>query len=265
MLFSSGHWLMCAPDHYDVTYEINPWMSVTRAPLKKRAVTQWQTLHDTILRLGGTIESVAPVAGQPDMVFTANAGLVRGKDCILAHFKFPQRTGEEVPYRAWFDTNGFNVIDLGGLFFEGEGDALFAGEKLFVGHGFRTDKAVGPKLGQLLGIRSVFSCELVDPYYYHLDTCFAPLDDKRAIYFPGAFAPETLKVLRNEIELFEVPPEDARKFACNAVVLGRDVIIPAGCPATSAIIKGLGFSPHDVELDEFIKAGGAAKCLTLRV
>lgn len=265
MLFPNGRWLMCPPDYYNVSYEINPWMNKSRLPNKDRARKQWQALHHTIIRLGGWVEIVTPILNQPDMVFTANAGLTRDKKTILSHFRYPERQGEEIPFGNWFKDNGFEVIDLGGLYFEGEGDALYAGDKIFIGYGFRTDRDVVDRLTQLLSLSKVISCQLVDPYYYHLDTCFAPLDGKRALYYPGAFSKETVKLLENEIELFEVPLNDARKFACNAVVLGQDVIIPAGCSDTSNLLRKLGFSPFEVELDEYIKAGGAAKCLTLRI
>jgi len=256
---------MCCPDYYDVTYEINPWMNRQRTPSKKRAWKQWKELHHTILRLGGWVEYVNPEKDQPDMVFTANAGLVHGKRCVISKFKFKERSGEEAPFRQWFIDHGFEIVELDGFNFEGEGDALFAGEKLFYGHGFRTDKEVGDILKNKLGLKSVIPCELTNSYFYHLDTCFAPINANQALYFPGAFSDDCQARLKNEIELFPVPEADAKLFSCNAVFLGKSVILPAGCEQTSLILKKLGFEPYLIELDEFIKAGGAAKCLTLRV
>jgi N-dimethylarginine dimethylaminohydrolase len=256
---------MCCPDHFDVTYEINPWMNRAIAPSKKNAWKQWKELHHTLIRLGVWVEYVEPVKGQPDMVFTANAGLVKDKKCILSHFKYKERSGEEVPYRKWFEDHGYTVIELKNCFFEGEGDALFAGEKLFIGTGFRSDPQAAELISKALNLTNVYSCELINPHFYHLDTCFCPLNDKQAFFYPGAFSEKSIKLMKEQLELFEIAEADAKKFACNANILGKDVVLPAGCESTCALLKKLGYNPYPVQLDEFIKAGGAAKCLTLRV
>ncbi len=65
--------------------------------------------------------------------------------------------------------------------------------------------------------------------------------------------------------LLAVSSTEAARFACNAVVIGRDVVLNTGCPELEANLAALGFTPHSTELGEFIKAGGSAKCLTLRL
>ena len=265
MLFPHGRVLVCRPNFFDVTYEINPWMSVQRTPQIERAKAQWQMLHHTLLRLGAWLEYVEPAEGLPDMVFTANAGLVRGNRVILSHFRYAERQGEEPLFEKWFAAAGYEVIKLTGGFFEGQGDALFAGERLFCGCGFRSDADVFPEVGKLLELAEVVVCELVDPRFYHLDTCFCPLDANRALYVPTAFKAESIKCMQDKIELFPVEAADAARFACNAVVLGKDVILPAGCAGVEKVLKKLDFVPHPVELGEFLKGGGSAKCLTLHL
>lgn len=265
MLFPNGRRLMCCPDHFDVTYEINPWMSTSRVPDRKRAWKQWKELHHTLLRLGAWVEYVEPIKGQPDMVFTANAALVKGKRCVMAHFRYKERTGEEAPYRKWFEDHGYEVLDLGGTFFEGEGDALFAGETLFAASGFRSDLEAADKIAAALKVNKIVKVQLTNPHFYHFDTCFCPLNENQALYYSGAFSPDSIARMKQNIELFDVPEADAKKFVCNANILGKDVVLPAGCDQTYALLKKLGYSTYPVELDEFIKAGGAAKCLTLIV
>ena len=58
---------------------------------------------------------------------------------------------------------------------------------------------------------------------------------------------------------------DAHRFGCNAVVVGKNVVLNAGCEALAAGLRAWGYNPIPVELDEFIKSGGSAKCLTLRL
>ena len=256
---------MCSPDHYEVSYEINPWMNKSIETAKKSAWTQWKHLHHFILRLGGWVEYVHPQKGFPDMVFTANAGLIKDKRCVLSHFRYKERQGEEPAFKNWFIEHGYEVCELKDCFFEGEGDALFAGDRLFAACGFRSDRASHQKIKSFFELKKVIACELINPYFYHLDTCFAPIDQDTAIYFPQAFSADSIEQMQKEIKLIPIEEEEAKKFACNCVILGKDIIIPAGCFKTCDLLNNLGFNTHQVELDEFIKAGGAAKCLTLKL
>jgi N-dimethylarginine dimethylaminohydrolase len=240
-------------------------MDLTKLPVKVLASSQWRNLHHHLLRLGAWLEYVDHEDGVPDMVFTANAGLVRGRDVVISRFRYKERQAEERHFRAWFERNGFSILELDSGAFEGEGDALFAGSTLFCGYGFRSDLVAHERVASLLSVEQMVPVELKDPRFYHLDTCFCPLTSKLAMVFPGAFSEEGLKALERSIELIRVPEENAERFVCNAVVLGRDIVLPAGCSETYALLASHGFSAHPVELSEFIKAGGAAKCLSLRL
>ena len=117
----------------------------------------------------------------------------------------------------------------------------------------------------MLGHR-VIPMELVDPYYYHLDTCFCPISTTTAIYFPPAFDEYGRKVLPELIDdLIEVEEDEARCFACNAVVVGKTVVTNAGCGKLHAALRQREFAVAETPLSEFAKAGGSAKCLTLRL
>jgi N-dimethylarginine dimethylaminohydrolase len=99
-----------------------------------------------------------------------------------------------------------------------------------------------------------------------LDTCFCPLSPGKAIYFPPAFDEYGQRVLREYVtELIPVAEAEARRFACNAVVVGQHVITNTGCSNLHAQLRERGFETHETPLDEFVKAGGSAKCLTLRL
>jgi N-dimethylarginine dimethylaminohydrolase len=120
-------------------------------------------------------------------------------------------------------------------------------------------------LGKVLG-RQVLPLELVNPRFYHLDTCFCPLAPGEAIYFPGAFDTYGQKVIEANIKrLLPVKEEEAHRFACNAVVVGKTVVTNSGCENLANSLRDWGYTPVAVELDEFLKAGGSAKCLTLRL
>ena len=93
--------LMCPPDYYGIEYEINPWMSRQRQADHKLAIEQWQGLVTILTQLGVEISLLTPVAGLPDLVFTANAALIFQRRAILSHFRHPQRQGEEPLCAAW--------------------------------------------------------------------------------------------------------------------------------------------------------------------
>lgn len=264
-LFPHGRWLVCKPKDYDVRYQINPWMDLSKTPEKALAASQWMNLHHHILRLGGWLEYVEHADGWPDMVFTANAGLVRGRDAVISKFRHKERAGEERYFKEWFSASGFNVHELSKGAFEGEGDALFAGDILFCGYGFRSDRAAHEEVASLLGVKKLVAVKLQDPRFYHLDTCFCPLTPKLALVHPRAFNASDLALLEQSIELIRVPSTDAVHFVCNAVVLGTDVVLPAGCDTTYRALAERGYTAHPVALSEFIKAGGAAKCLSLKL
>lgn len=257
---------MCPPDFYGIHYEINPWMNRERQANHDVSVSQWNALRHCLRTAGAEIELLSPVDGLPDLVFTANAGLVHRDRVILSRFRHPQRAGEEPHDEAWFEGRGFLVEQIPEPhYFEGAGDALFCGDTLFCGYRMRSDASAHQQVGEMLGCR-VIPLELVDPYYYHLDTCFCPLRPDAAIYYPGAFDTYGRKALRDWVPtLIEAPEEEARSFACNAVVIGDVVVTNVGCPRLHARLAAAGYSPQSTDLSEFVKAGGSAKCLTLRL
>ncbi|MDX1963395.1 MAG: arginine deiminase-related protein [Pirellulales bacterium] len=258
--------LMCPPDYYGIEYEINPWMSRSRPSDLELAQRQWHALRDALLTAGATIELLTPQPGLPDMVFTANAALIYQTKAILAHFHHAQRQGETPHCAAWLTEQGFEVQDPPeGLDFEGAGDALFCGDTLYAGYRIRSHARGHQLIGQQLGVR-VIPLELVDPYYYHIDTCFCPLAAGVAIYFPGAFDDYGRAALTAHIPtLIPVAEDEARAFACNAVVVDRTVVTNSGCPQLHEDLRSHGFEPFGTPLGEFVKAGGSAKCLTLRL
>lgn len=258
--------LVCPPDFYEVRYEINPWMSVAQAPNHEMAVRQWQTLYRCLLDLGSRVESLLPQPGWPDMVFTANAGIVRKKSVLLSNFRHEERAGESPWNAQWFERHGYEVVRLPGhLSFEGEGDALKCGEVWICGHGFRTDEKAH-RWVQDWAREPVVSVRLVNSRFYHLDTCFCPLREDLALWHPAAFDAPGRDALEAVIpQLIEVPEAEAQRFACNAVVMGAKVVLPEGCPQTEARLEEQGFEACALPMSEFIKAGGACKCLVLRL
>lgn len=259
--------LMCPPDYFEVAYEINPWMSLERQVHREAAQKQWQDYHRLLTeKLNVKVEVLKPVPGLPDLVFTANGGLVRGDTFIRGNFRFRERQGEEAHYEKWFRAHQYQVKTLERpLCFEGEGDALFMGDELYTGFRFRSDLEAHDRVAGFLRT-DYFALELRDARFYHLDTCFSPLNDRTALIFFEAFETYAQLLLWENIpDPIAVPEEEAVRFACNAVAGDSWVVVPDGCPVTVKELEKRGFDVYSLDFSEFMKAGGAAKCLVLRL
>jgi N-dimethylarginine dimethylaminohydrolase len=257
--------LMCPPTYYGIEYEINPWMSRSQQSHRQQAQQQWEALQRLIEeQLGVKLCLVMPGPGLPDMVFTANAGLVWNNKFISSNFRYEVRRGESAHFENWFRDRGFEVIQLPQDYrFEGEGDLLKCGPLWFAGYHIRSDISAHQRVAEIIE-QEILSLELTDQWFYHLDTCFCPLSESAALFYPPAFDPYAQKVLEHNIpKLVPVSSDEANRFACNAIVAGRSIVMNDGCPKIREQLESLGFAVFETPLSEFLKAGGSAKCLAL--
>lgn len=258
------HYLMCPPDYFDVFYEINPWMHAEVQVDPERARAQWEALVATLELAGAQIELQEPVPGLPDLVFTANAGVVNGQQFVPARFRHPQRQPETARDVAWFSERGYQVDELPpDVHHEGAGDALPFGPVLVSGYRFRSDAASHAQLSRLTGA-AVRSVELVDPRLYHLDLTFCPLDGRRAMVAPLGWDGYGLRVLESLVpEPLLLEDDEALAFCANSVVVGTSVVMPRCPPRVGRVLEAWGFEPVECDVAELLKAGGGCRCLTL--
>lgn len=262
------HFLMCEPKFFDVCYVINPWMEGNLGKVnREQARRQWQNLHDILASLA-SVSLIAPVAGLPDMVFTANAGLIRRKAFVVSSFLHAERQPEAKHYERFFSSHGYGVKHLDErTIFEGAGDALFdSSGRLWVGSGIRSDAHAPDEIESLLDVE-VVGLELVDPHWYHLDTAFCPLPQGQAIAYKKAFPEKGVAALDAAFgaNIIWVSEADANNFACNAVSVGQATIMHKVSAELKAALAKRGFEVIETDVSEFIKAGGACKCLTLEI
>lgn len=262
--------LMCPPDHFSVEYEINPWMAGNSGQLRPEvAHRQWNALRENLGEYADIV-IIDPQPDLPDMVFTANAGTVLGRKAIASHFMPKERRGEEPHFKRWFARHGFELYDLPEeIGFEGAGDSLFdrRGDWLWAGYGFRTEIEAHPHL-QTFFDREVVSIRLTDERFYHIDTCMCPLTDGYLMYHPPAFDYESRVAIESRVPSHKrivVDTTDAGQFACNAVNIGDRVFVNSASDPLKARLMRVGFKVVEVDLSEFLKAGGSAKCLTLKL
>ncbi len=258
------HYIMTAPTYFAVDYRINPWMDPAAPVDPAAAQAQWERLRDTYQRLGHTVDVVEPVAGLPDMVYTANAGLIVGSTAIIARFKHRQRDREALAYTVWLAAKGYRPAYTRYIN-EGQGDLLLANRQILAGTGFRTDVRAHAEIADITGL-PVVSLELTDPRFYHLDTALAVLDDTTIAYYAPAFTGRARARLR---ELFPdaivVDAPDAEVLGLNVVSDGRHVVHPYTATGFADTLRASGFVPIGVDMTELLKGGGSAKCCTLEV
>jgi N-dimethylarginine dimethylaminohydrolase len=275
VLSHASVYLMCPPNFFGVDYVINPWMEGNEGRVEVEiAQEQWRGLFSLLLRLGASVEQIQAQPGLPDMVFTANFGQILGRHCIPARLRPVERRGEESFFRAWFRDNVFSLSETPeGVFFEGAGDALFGEAEdgsalLWCAHGFRSDRAAHRFLAETFGITTVL-LRLMDARYYHLDTCFCPLPGGYLLWFPEAFDRYSLQEITRRIpesKRYEVTPAEAADFTCNAVAVDRQaVVLNRASDRLKRWLTLHGFVACETPLTQFMKSGGSAKCLTLRL
>jgi len=261
---------MCPPTNFSVAYDINPWMTRNVGLATPDAVRQWDRLVETIQCAGDvTIECMEPGSGVPDLVFTANAALVSNGLAIVSSFRHPERRREQHAYRSFLAKIGFATTYLQSTFFEGAGDALFDRVRplLYAGYGWRSERSAATQISETLGVRTV-PLLLVDERFYHLDTCLCPLASGHVLAFMEAFSPHAQALLRRTIEpefLIEVYISDALEFACNVVEIGDAIVLHSASMPLRERLHAAGYRIFATDLSDFHKAGGSAKCLTLKL
>ncbi|KQR84639.1 N-dimethylarginine dimethylaminohydrolase [Microbacterium sp. Leaf179] len=266
-------YLMCRPEHFTVSYSINPWMEPSRPTDTNLALTQWQALYDTYVSLGHEIELIDPVEGLPDMVYTANGGFVIDGVAYGPKFRFRERAAEAPAFIDWFAANGFEVAEPVEVN-EGEGDFLLVGDTILAGTGFRSTGDSHREVGEVFS-REVVSLTLTDPRFYHLDTAIAVLDpvegpggaEKANIaYLPNAFDEKSQATLRERYpDAIRVSDADGSVFGLNSASDGKNVIISPRAVGFEAQLRERGYTPVKVDLSELLLGGGGIKCCTLEL
>ena len=243
----SAHlFLMCPPEYFTVAYIINPWMHGNLRRIDNAvAKQQWRSLYDAISDLA-TVRLVLPQPGSPDMVFTANAGLVKGRRFLVSRFRYPERQYEEPYFADWFMDRGYEVSLMPrDVPFEGAGDALFdrGDGLLWMAHGHRSISGAREVIRERIGVE-VETLRLTDTRFYHLDTCFCPLDGGYLLYYPPAFDEPSRAAIEKRVPAsrrIAIGEEDALAFACNAVNIDTTVIVNRASPAFVKALTAKGF------------------------
>lgn len=271
--------LMAEPTHYDVAYQINPWMKPgvwkAAAPANRLAAqSAWLALKSALERCGACVESMPGAADAPDLVFPANAAVVLDRKALVARFRHPERAGEEPHFLAALQAlkdRGLldEVVQIEGCFQEGAGDCLWDARRghFWAASGPRSTPDSLGALGEAFG-RPVVHMPLATERYYHLDTCFCPLSGGEILYYPPALTPQAHSALLEHTradDRLEASEEDAEAFCVNAVCVGRMIIMARPPARLQARLAERGYDVVAVDLEPFMLSGGGAFCMTLRL
>jgi N-dimethylarginine dimethylaminohydrolase len=267
--------LMLRPDYFAISEAHSPFPRHPAPVDFARAHTQWEHLCAAFQRAGLEVLLLDPQPGLDEMCFTANqsfAGIDREERSFVIPSRMLHRSRrDEVElFSRWYCEQGYRIVDLGldgEEFLEGSGDLLWNTdrESVWAGFGHRSTRAAVDQFAALMESMGfeVRKLELVDPRFYHLDLCLAPLAPESMLLYPGAFAPETLARIRLWANTFEVTREEALQFICNGVSVNGYYITPQLSRHLEQVLVREGIEPIVVDLSEFQKAGGSVASLKM--
>ncbi|HZP79362.1 MAG TPA: arginine deiminase-related protein [Pseudolabrys sp.] len=269
--------LLCRPQHFAVTYSINPWMDPARwaQAHADEARSQWAALEGALREAGAVLEFVEPQAELPDLVFTANAAVVLDGKALLARFRHPERRREEPVFAAAFaalraHASIEKIVELPhDIVLEGAGDCIYDPHRrmFFMGYGQRSDASAAAVVEEEFGVRCV-PLQLASASFYHLDTALCALPCGGVIYHPEAFTAAALGRLYAHVgaaDRIALTREDAQAFSANAVCVGRTIVMSSASDALRRQLAMRGYTVVATPLTAFLKSGGSACCLTLRL
>ena len=280
MTTMTARFLMCRPDHFAVDYAINPWMNPQSWASESKILVdasrrEWAALHRVLAGMGAAIELVPPAPHLPDLVFTANAAVVLDRKAVLSRFRYAERRGEEAPFESGFRAlQSRGLIDTveklpDNLVLEGAGDCVWDRTRnmFWMGYGPRSDRDAAGPIEDIFGVDTV-ALELADARFYHLDTALCPLPRGEIMFVPEAFTREGLARIHERVapaQRIEVPMEDACRLAANAVCVGGTVVTSHCGAQLRRQLAERGYRVTTTPLSSFLRSGGAAFCLTLRL
>ena len=272
--------LVVHPKFFTVSYAINPYMKDDQGELKKvdsaLALDQWKTMIKSFESIGLDVQVLDGRATFPDMVFAANQSFPfwnaqnKNHEVILSNMSNQERKGEVPFFAEWFASQNYKTHALPQeMTFEGTGDALLDPVRTLIwcGYGYRTSPQTLARISEITRMDLV-PLELKNPYFYHLDTCFAPLTEHSAVVVKEAFTNEGLALLQTAFEQLIYCNLDEAQKSLGANLFcpnGRDVFIDQANNQLIEDLQVLGFRIHPLQTGEFLKSGGSVFCLKLHL
>jgi N-dimethylarginine dimethylaminohydrolase len=279
---SPDRMLVVTPTYFDVIDVKNAYMEGQQGMVDKDlARQQWDDLYLIYKQLEseGVLSEVAVIEGAPnlvDMVFSANQSLPwllpdGHKVVVMSNMRFEGRKAEVQYFIPFYQQRGYQIKRLPEhILLEGNGDFIaHPGRRLlWAGHGHRSNLEAAELLAELLET-PIIPLKLISEYFYHLDTCFVPIDEKTVMLCASAFDEESLRAIHQVFEtVIDIPEEEAvSTFSLNALVLhgpnSRHAILQKGSIETIRALVSAGCELHETDTSEFMKSGGSVFCMKM--
>ena len=259
---------MAKPTYFDVIHkDLNNHMKMDTPVNKTLSNVQYENLVNILKSVSANIKFIAAVPNLVDMVFAANGALIHrpSKTAVVSSFAAKPRQKESVYWKQFLKNENYNVFMLKS-YFEGQGDALFSHNytKLWMGYGFRTQVAASNELQACLPETKVMSLKLINPDFYHLDTCFCVLNQQTVMYYPDAFDTKSKNLIETQFtNKIIVSEDDAKNFGCNAAQIGSNIILHKASNNLKQSLHKHGYNIIENNMSEFLLSGGSVKCCIL--
>ncbi|NQW18356.1 MAG: hypothetical protein HQ478_12810 [Chloroflexi bacterium] len=236
-----------------------------------RATRQWNGMVEAMEEAGAEVELLEPSPDSPAQVFTADGAVILGDhQALILRNDGPRGALEPRNFADWLRDDGFEVESIppnrtldGGNTLRLHDDSFACGLKPEAdGSGER----YFAKLLKLTGGTLLHQIRLTDRRYLHLDMAIGRVGDAGYLVFKSALenglaSLEGTPIVDREIIL--VDTQDAERFACNGITIGDTFMTGKISASLIDAIERLGYRAVTLDLDEFHKAGGGLKCLTL--
>jgi N-dimethylarginine dimethylaminohydrolase len=210
------------------------------------------------------------VAPPPNYIFMRDLFFMTPEGAVLGRPAGLQRAGEERWAAEALALAGVPILHTmrGRATFEGADALWMAPDKVLLGTGVRSNEQAAAQLAAVLEPMgaAVERIPLPRTGVQHLLGVVTPLDHDLAAV-NGARSDDSLvaRLASLGIESLVIPEgeELLDRRSNNFVALApREVVMPASCPETRALLEARGVRCHELEVGEYIKAAGALGCLT---
>ena len=255
--------LMCRPRFFRIAYQINPYMDPRIQPNPRELKTEYNEIVAAHINAGRTVRFLDPDPDQPDMTYTANQALIRGKTAVLGNLP-PERAGEIAFLRTWLQAAGFEVLDCP-YRFSGQGDAVPTGTGAVIkGREWRSDPRSDDFIHEALGYE-VIPIHTISDAWYDDDLVFGIIKPGLVAVAWDALDERSRQLLRarTDLEYIDVSLPEAKNFVCNLVSDGETVVMPEGGPQLAAELERRGLRVVERSIAQLKLGGGAIRCTTL--
>lgn len=225
-----------------------------------RATAQHAAYEQALKDAGFEVVRLPELAEDPDAVFVEDTAILLGEHAIITRPGAASRAGEIYSTAEGLKAH-FTVHFLPAGTLDG-GDVLRIENTLYVGQSSRTDMAGTRALEAIVAPLGYWVVPVELDRCLHLKTAvtFAGLDDQGVptlLVNPDWVDP----TLFAGTEALWVPENEP--FAANVVLAGDRLIIAAGSPGTSAMLRDYGFNVVEVDVSELQKAEAGGTCMSL--